>query len=83
MTMIDESFAPIRTAPRDGTFIVVGHEEVGTFIVRFVANQRKEVFAPGEVGMWLELGDTMTWIDHPDLGPSHWKPLNGDKQAVN
>lgn len=81
--MLDDSFAPIATAPRDGTWIVVGHEDVGTFLMRFVPTQRNEFFAPGQVGMWLEYGDGMTWIDDPEEGPTHWKPMDGDQRAVN
>ena len=81
MNMLDDTFAPITTAPRDGTWIVVGHEDVGTFLMRFVATQKNEAFAPGMVGMWLEYGDGMTWIDDAVCGPSHWKPV--DKRGMN
>jgi len=42
-----------------------------------------ETFAPGQVGMWLAYDGTSTWIDDPDIGPSHWKPFEGEGSVLN
>lgn len=74
--IIDDSYAPIGTAPRNGTYIVVAHEEVGSFVMHWEDDATNDLFAPGEVGMWVEFGGFMTWKTSNDEGPSHWKPLN-------
>lgn len=74
--IIDDTFAPIGTAPRNGTYIVVAHEEVGSFVMRWEDDATNDLFAPGEIGMWVELGGFMTWKISNDEGPSHWKPLD-------
>lgn len=81
--MIDETFAPISTAPRDGRLIFVGHEDVGILLMRFDPKRTNEFFAPGQVGMWLAYDGTSTWIDDPDIGPSHWKPFQCDGSVLN
>jgi len=75
--IIDETFAPIDTASRTGVLILVAHEDVGAFPMRWNPEATNEMFAPGAAGLWEALDGSMTWHDAPGLGPSHWKPLDG------
>ncbi|MBB4004455.1 hypothetical protein [Aurantimonas endophytica] len=75
MRIIDDTFAPIDTAPRTGTPIIVAHEDVGAFAMRWNQAATNEMFAPGAIGMWEATDCSMTWAEAPGLGPSHWKPL--------
>jgi len=46
--IIDETFLPIDSAPRNGVLIVNGHEDVGTFAMRWSGTMTNPVFAPGD-----------------------------------
>jgi hypothetical protein len=61
----------IDTAPRDGTVIVVGHPDVGEFLMQWGHIQKNHYFAPGERGMWVAPHGGLTWRDGED-GPSYW-----------
>lgn len=64
---------PIRTAPRDGRVIIVGHEDVGQFAMAWNPLATNPVFAPGETGMWEMFDKSMTWKEGED-GPEYWFP---------
>lgn len=68
---------PITTAPRDGRVVIVGHEEVGEFLMAWNPKATNDLFAPGETGMWEMFDRSMTWRDGED-GPAYWRPLVGD-----
>ena len=65
---------PIETAPKDGRVILVSHEEVGAFPMAWNRSATNHLFAPGEVGMWEMVDQSMTWRADED-GPSRWMPL--------
>lgn len=70
---VETEWRPIETAPRDGTLIMVSHEDVGSFIMRWGHIQRNGLF-PGVIGMWVAPDGSMTWQDGEE-GPSHWSSL--------
>lgn len=78
---IQDHHAPITTAPRDGTVIVVAHEHVGEFVMQWDPQGTNDFFAPGDVGIWVAPDGSMTWKDTDDDGPSHWRPLTN--RSVN
>lgn len=63
------------TEPRDGTLIIVGHDDVGEFPMQWGHIQRNGLF-PGKVGMWVAQDGSFTWQDGPEEGPSYWRPLD-------
>ncbi len=67
---------PIATAPRDGSLIVVGSDDVGEFVMRWWAFQRNAIFAPGVTGMWVDPYAGFTWTEHGGGGPEYWKPYS-------
>ncbi|HEY8578174.1 MAG TPA: hypothetical protein VIL88_17750 [Devosia sp.] len=79
--IIDDTFLPIDSAPRTGVLIIVRHEDVGTFPMRWSNTATNDVFVPGVVGMWV-MDDQMTWRDDRD-GLSHWKPCPGELGSVH
>lgn len=66
---------PIATAPRDGRTIIVGHPEMGEYVMRWVADAESP-FVPGVVGLWVTSTNSLTWTDALDHGPTYWKHLN-------
>jgi hypothetical protein len=64
----------IETAPKDGRVIVVMAEEVGSFPMAWNPTATNHLFAPGELGMWEMIDQSMTWRSAED-GPTHWMPL--------
>jgi hypothetical protein len=66
---------PIDTAPRDGRTIIVGHDDMGEYVMRWVPDATSE-FLPGVVGLWVTATNTLTWVDGIDNGPSYWRNLN-------
>lgn len=75
-SIIDETYATIGTAPRDGTLIIVADEEVGAFPMRWNYKAENDFFAPGITGMWETPDKSMTWTEHDGFGPRYWKPLD-------
>lgn len=71
--IVDDRFAPIETAPRDGSIIVVAHDDVGAMPMRWDPDARNELFAPGKSGLWVASDGTFTWSEHDGYGPSHWR----------
>ena len=69
----------IDTAPRDGTLIYVGDPDVGEFPMQWAHIQRNGLF-PGVVGMWAMSDGGMTWNEADYLGPTTWRPIEGDEQ---
>lgn len=65
---------PMADAPRDGSLVVLMHEDAGIFTMRYGHIQRNGMF-PGKVGMWVLGNGAMTWQDTAEDGPSHWCPL--------
>lgn len=72
-SIIDDRYAPISSAPRDGTLIIVAHDDVGAFPVRWNPEATNDLFAPGCSGLWVAPDGTFTWSEHGGLGPSHWR----------
>lgn len=66
---------PIETAPKNGLAIMVGHEDVGQFIMAWNATAQNPFFAPGQTGMWKTIDGSMTWSDADDCGPDYWMEL--------
>jgi hypothetical protein len=66
---------PAEQAPRDGTLIVLMHEDVGAFPMQWGHIQKNGLF-PGRVGMWVAQDSSLTWQDSADEGPSHWCTLD-------
>lgn len=77
--IISDDFRPIGTAPKDGTLIIVAHEDCGAFPMRWKAEGYNPPFSVRE-GLWEAWDGSFTWVDHDDLGPSHWKPAAPTKQ---
>lgn len=71
--ILDDRYAPIATVPRDGTIVIVAHEDVGAFPMRWDATATNALFAPGQVGLWVVPDGSFTWSEHDGLGPSHWR----------
>ena len=68
----------IDTAPRDGRVIVVGHPDVGEFVMAWNPVGTNAVFAPGDIGIWEAVDQSFTWRSGPEDGPSYWYPMDGD-----
>ena len=71
--MLRPAHKPIETAPRDGTIIIVYHEDCGEFVVQWGHIQKNELFAPGTTGMWVSPQGDFTWQEADGNGPSHWR----------
>ena len=69
---------PMATAPRNGLTIVVGHEDVGQFVMGWMSTATNELFAPGVSGMWETPDRSMTWAEVDGMGPDYWFPLPSD-----
>ena len=67
---------PISTAPRTGRTIIIGHEDVGEFVMRWDADARNDLFFPGACGFWIAPDSSMTWGEHDDAGPDYWRELS-------
>lgn len=83
MSALDDHphFAPIATAPRDGTVILVADMEMGSFPMYWDPTGNNPIFAPDDVGIWRATDGSMTWKDTDGCGPTHWSPLDG--RSVN
>lgn len=80
MSIIDETYCPIDTAPRDGTPVIVADEDAGSFLMSWNAECENGLF-PDVKGFWEAPDKSMTWGEHDGYGPTYWKPYN--KQGVN
>lgn len=68
---------PIETAPKDGTVISVtafedDGEQFETWPMQWGHIQTNEMFAPGQIGMWVVPDGSITWREG-DGGPTHWR----------
>lgn len=72
--IIKDHHAPIATAPRDGTMIVVAHDDVGEFVMVWDPEGANDFFAPGDVGIWVATDGSFTWKDTDGVCPSPWRP---------
>ena len=74
MLMLEgDDWLSIDTAPKDGRVVLVGHEDVGIFPMRWNAYGTNPLFAPGDVVIWEMVDGSMTWREGPEDGPSHWR----------
>lgn len=80
MTFIDDTYATIETAPRDGTAVYVAHEDVGRFIMQWNPEGQSALY-PDIIGLWETPCKSMTWVTVDGHGPSHWKPC--DRKSLN
>ncbi len=61
------------TAPKDGTAVILGDDDVGEYIMRWMPTARNSLFLRVR-GMWVALDGSFTWIDDLDNGPEYWRP---------
>ena len=62
----------IATAPRDGTVLIVGADDVGEFPMRWDEDRVNPLVA-NYPGIWVISDGSMTWHDHPEFGPAYWR----------
>ncbi len=74
--MFFENRQPIETAPRDGTLIIVGHEDVGTFIMRWNPKGSNALVQPEPSGIWEARDGSITWSERGDGGPGWWRRID-------
>jgi hypothetical protein len=78
---------PIETAPRDGTLVCVGWkgprdtEMQEWFTMQWGHIQKNDLFAPGQIGMWVMPDGSLTWTESTGGGPTHWRPLLADSEG--
>lgn len=76
MPTAKEHRRPIDTAPKDGTVIVVGHDDVGEFVMKWAPSVLNLLVGPTPRGMWLAVDGSFTWDDSRDAGPDYWRPAS-------
>lgn len=72
--MSEDGWRPIETAPRDGTYILIGWFE-------FEGQNSMEVaFWHGTLGAWCQTSKAFT--SDPNWQPTHWMPLPSPPSAL-
>lgn len=73
---------PIRTAPRDGTPVILtafdeqGRQDSPEYHMYYDRKGKNALF-PGVVGMWVAVGGGFTWAEIEDnFGPTHWRHVS-------
>lgn len=61
------------TAPRDGTEIIVGHEDCGEFIMVWKDIFTNHLVSDKATGMWVATDQSFTWYEDAGYGPSYWR----------
>lgn len=70
-----ENRQPIETVPRDGTLVIIGHEDVGWFHMQWNPTGSNAIFQLEPVGIWETPDGSMTWSEAGGYGPAWWQPV--------
>ena len=66
---------PMSTAPRDGSYILIGPDELGNdHLMRWETRKVNPLFQTKSNGIWADPNDTYTWSeDRPEGAPEYWR----------
>lgn len=71
-------FHPYATVPKDGSLVLLHDDDVGTFPMRWSADDGNPLVSHGR-GIWVLDGGGVTWCDEdPDGAPTWWRRPLGD-----